>query len=145
MSAMDWSAIDDLVIARLKAADLFRNVKSLDSVEQLMDDPSKQFPVAFTRIRAQNWDRASGQDDIQDGELVLEVYIKSRNVRADGSARKADNGAYALSSDVIDLLDGFSPSPCHALHPRQRSLVEGLTDRNQAVMLIVFTAYVPEE
>lgn len=105
---LDFLTLDDDVITTLKALGVFKLVDSLGDEKQLTTDEGvKKYPAAYVLLHGADYQPVQGQETIQTGEVTLSVFIKTRGLRGDGSARK---GAYALVMAVVDALRGYSPT-----------------------------------
>ncbi len=141
---IDYGAIDDAVINQIAGASAgaFLSVATLDHEEQLFEGTPRP-PCAFTLIGESHYDEPAGATRYQDGRLDVLVYVKARNARGDGAARKADGGAYDLISEVKRALVGFEPVTCAPLH--LVSVAPRYITRNIAVYKLTFRTTFEEE
>jgi len=140
----DLAALDDAVIKQLKDnADVFRQVETLDSEEDLLDS-NLPTASAFVLIGRGQFKTPIGNTNYQEGTLDVSVFVVARNVRGKGAARKRNDGAYALITAAGDALLGFEPAGGNgALY--LVSIASVLVDKVSAIYEIVFRFDLSEE
>jgi len=140
----DLAALDDAVIKQLKdKADVFRQVSTLDSEEDLLDSKLPN-ATAFVLIGRGQFQPPIGNTNYQEGTLDVSVFVVARNVRGKGAARKRVAGAYELITATDAALLGFEPANgCGALY--LVSVASVLVDKVSAIYEIIFRFDISEE
>ena len=141
---LDFTALDDAVLERLRSSiDILRTVETIAAEDQLTKPGSAPLPAAYTLINGVVYDPADGVSHYQDGEVSLSVFVKARNLRGGGEARKAPDGAYALIALVVGALLGYAPAGCGPL--RLVDVTAFAVDKTNAAYAIKFAAETYED
>lgn len=141
---LDFTALDDAVLDKLRAdISELRTVETVGSEEQLTAPSSDQLPAAYTVINGAVYDPVEGVSGYQSGDVTITIFIKAKNLRGGGAARKAADGAYQIIAGVIESLLGFSPTTCGALQLVEVSAFS--VSRNNAIYAVKFAADTYEE
>jgi|GEM_PF-5297234 len=144
--ALDFSALDDAVIARLEAqAADFRAVRTLDEVEDLVGTAIPT-PSAHTLVERAVYQPPPGAARYQEGAVTLAVYVRARNARGYGAARKEAGGAYALVQATVAALRGYAPAPPAPCGPLELVDIAALSvAQGKAIYAVRFRAATSEE
>jgi hypothetical protein len=141
---LDLAAIDDSLLARIKdQVNGFRTLESLDYEEQILEPGSKPLPACYTFVNGAAYESEQGNTGYQEGDVAITIFIKTKNLRGKGAARKADNGAYAMTTKTADALLGYSPTACA---PLQLASIEAVrVTKTEAIFAVSFTAPTSED
>jgi len=139
---IDLTAIDDAILAKLRATNVFRAVKTLDAQDLVTEDIAPM-PSAHTMIGRANYLPPEGRERRQVGTLGISVFVRTRNLRGDGSVRKNADGAYELINAVATALLGYIPAPCGELYLQQISPVR--VDRLLAIYEVALLTDIEED
>ena len=140
---LDLAALDDAVIAQIRGqCPVFLVVDTLDTAELLYND-SAPAPSAHTLIGRLPFAPPVGNEHLQRGTVDVSVFVRARNLRGGGAARKDLGGAYELIAAVRDTLLGFTVFPCGPLYLAQINPVR--VDRVAAIYEVALRADIEEE
>lgn len=142
---LDLTALDDAVLERLRGeVAALRTVATLDSEEDLIEGRTDPLPAAYTLVNGAVYAAPEGNSGHQDGGVALTVFVKARNLRGNGAARKdLEGGAYALVGQVGTALLGWAPTVCAPLSIESISAFD--VTKTRAIYAVKFTAYTSEE
>ena len=136
---LDLVALDNAIIARLREqVGALRTVATMDSEERVLEHSSDPLPAAYTLINGAVYARELGNSGYQTGDVTVTVFVKTRNLRGDGAARKATDGAYPLINQISDALLGYEPIVCAPLELADIGAVQ--VKKTSAIYAVKFVA-----
>ncbi|MBI3771466.1 MAG: DUF1834 family protein [Gammaproteobacteria bacterium] len=140
---LDLTILDDAVLSRLQdqCAGL-RTIATLEYEEQVLENTSDPLPAVYTLINGAAYDTEAGNSRYQEGDVTVTVFVKTRNLRGFGAARKADDGAYAMIQQAATALLGYAPGGCGYFNLVEIGAVR--VTKLDAIYAIQFTAATEE-
>ena len=140
---LDLIALDDAIIERLRdQVSALRTVDTMDSEERVLEHSRDPLPAAYTLVNGAVYARELGTSGYQIGNVTITVFVKTRNLRGNGAARKAPDGAYALINHIGDALLGYAPVVCSPLELADIGAVQ--VKKTAALFAIKFVAQTHE-